>query len=146
MDGLVPGLSSVVALDEPHSETDTFCWVSPATPDQMYTAGQEIEVSFRLFASGTCPGNPGMPIRDKMARLSLSRVDPTTGETVFPPLREKEEGNKFHWDHENGLNEFDLSTEGLAPGTYTITVFGSKFSPTSRDIMLNGNPGCLVIF
>jgi len=34
------------------------------------------------------------------------------------------------------LNEFDLSTEGLAPGRYTITVFGSKFSPHSVDVTL----------
>ena len=146
MDGMLPGLSSVAALDEPLSETDTYCWVSPP-PNSTYTAGQEIEVAFQLFpgANGPCP-NTGTPIRDKTARLSLSRFDATTGNTVFPPLRDKEEGNKFHWDHEDGVNEFDLSTEGLAPGTYTITVFSSKFSPQSRNFTLTGNPGCLIVF
>jgi hypothetical protein len=145
MDGMLPGLSSVAALDEPLSETDTYCWVSPP-PNSTYTVGQEIEVAFKLFpgANGTC-SNTGTPIRDKTARLSLSRFDATTRNTVFPPLRDKEEGNKFHWDHEDGANEFDLSTEGLAPGTYTITVFSSKFSPQSRNFTLTGNPGCLIV-
>jgi hypothetical protein len=145
MGGKLPGLSSVVALDEPLTENDTYCWVSPPIENQTYTVGQEIEVSFRLFPSGLCTSNSGAPIRDKTARLSLSKMD-TSGNVVFPPLREKEEGNKFHWDKEDGVNEFDLSTEGLAPGKYTITVFSSKFSPQSRDITLTGNPGCLVVF
>jgi hypothetical protein len=136
MIGKLPGLSSVAALDEPLTENDSYCWVSPAMEGQTFTVGQEIEVSFRLFPSGPCVANSGTPIRDKTASLSLSTVDLTTGNTVFPPLRNKEEGNKFHWDHKDGVNEFDLSTEGLAPGTYTITVFGSKFPPQSRDVTL----------
>jgi hypothetical protein len=136
MIGKLPGLSSVAALDEPLTENDSYCWVSPAVDGQTFTVGQEIEVSFRLFPSGPCVANSGTPIRDKTASLSLSTVDPTTGNTVFPPLRNKEEGNKFHWDNKDGLNEFDLSTEGLGPGTYTITVFGSKFPPQSRDVTL----------
>jgi len=134
MGGKLPGLSSVAAFDEPLTESDSFCFVSP-TEGQTFTVGQDIEVAFRLFASGPCP-NSGTPIRDKTARASLSTVDPTTGNVVFPPLPNKEEGNKFHWDNKDGLNEFDLSTEGLAPGPYTITVFGSKFSPHSVDVIL----------
>jgi hypothetical protein len=141
MDGLVPGLSSVVALDEPLTENDAFCFVSP-TEGQTFPAGEEIEVTFRLTNGPDC--HTGTPIRDKTARLSLSRID-SNGDVVFPPLRDKEEGNKFHWDQENGVNEFDLSTEGLAPGSYTITVFSRKFSPQSVDITLTGNPGCLVV-
>ena len=136
MIGKLPGISSVAALDEPLTENDSYCWVSPAAEGQTFIVGQEIEVSFRLFPSGPCVANSGTPIRDKTASLSLSTLDPTTGNTVFPPLRNKEEGNKFHWDNKDGLNEFDLSTEGLAPGTYTITVFGSKFTPQSRHVTL----------
>jgi hypothetical protein len=139
MGGKLPGLSSVAAFDEPLTESDSFCFVSP-TEGQTFTVGQEIEVAFRLFASGTCLNNSGTPIRDKTARVSLSTVDPTTGNVVFPPLRNKEEGNKFHWDNKDGLNEFDLSTEELAPGPYTITVFGSKFSPHSVDVTLLPKP------
>jgi hypothetical protein len=131
MDGSTPGLSSVVALDEPLEENDTFCLVSPG-PNQIFTVGQEIEVAFRLVALGaSC--DTGTPIRDKTARLSVSIVD-STGNVIFPRLRNKEKGNKFHFDHEDGVNEFDLSTHRLLPGHYTITIWGSKFSPKSVDI------------
>jgi len=136
MDGSTPGLSSVVALDEPLSEAgDTFCFVSPAE-NQTFSAAQVkvIEVTFQLFmfSGGSCTGTP---LRDKTARFSLSMTD-TSGNIVFPPLLDKEEANKFHWDNKNGLNEFDLSTVGLAPGKYTITLFSSKFSPQSVDITI----------
>lgn len=135
MSGTLPGLSTLAALDEPLTENDTYCWVSPPNDPQTYTVGQEIEVSFRLFPRGTCFATVGTPIRDKTASLSLSTMD-HNGNVVFPPRLEKEEGDKFHWDNKDGLNEFDLSTEGLQPGPYTITVFSSKFSPQSRDIIL----------
>jgi hypothetical protein len=144
MGGTLPGLSSVVALDEPLTESDTYCWVSPATDGQTSTVGETIEVSFRLFPSGLCPNNAGTPIRDKTATLSLSTTD-TNGNVVFPPHLAKEEANKFHWDNKNGLNEFDLSTEGLQPGTYTITVFSSKFSPQSRQINLTPRTGMVCL-
>ncbi len=147
MGGTLPGLSSVVALDEPLTETDSYCWVSPMEA-QPFTVGQDIEVSFHLFPlfpSGSSCSNPsGAPIRDKTASLSLSTTD-TNGNVVFPPRLNKEEGNKFHWDNKDGLNEFDLSTEGLQPGTYTITVFSSKFSPQSRDITLNPSIGMVCL-
>jgi hypothetical protein len=137
MDGLTPGLSSVVALDEPLSQVgDTFCLVSPAK-NQTFSAAQVkvIEVIFQLFmfSGGSCTGTP---LRDKTARFSLSTIDATTGNVVFPPLVDKEEANKFHWDNKNGLNEFDLSTVGLAPGNYTITLFSGKFSPQTVDITI----------
>jgi len=137
MDGSTPGLSSVVALNVPFSEVgDTFCLVSP-DKNQTFSAAQTkvIEVTFQLifFSFGSCSGTP---IRDKTARFSLSTIDPTTSNVVFPPLLDKEEANKFHWDNKDGLNEFDLSTVGLAPGKYTITLFSSKFSPQSIDIMI----------
>jgi hypothetical protein len=134
MGGKTPGLSSVVALDEPLSETDTFCFVSPQE-NQTFSVGQEIEVEFQLFPSGACLNNSGTPLRDKTARLSVSTTD-TSGNVIFPRLRNKEEGNKFHFDHKDGVNEFDLSTHKLLPGRYTITIFGSKFSPQSVDIIL----------
>jgi hypothetical protein len=128
MDGSTPGLSSVIALDKPLEESDCVVFVSP-TEGQVFAVGQEIEVEFRLF-DNTCAGNP---IRDKDARLSLSTLD-SSGNVIFPRLRNKEKGNKFHFDHEDGVNEFDLSTHRLLPGRYTITIWGSKFSPQSVDI------------
>lgn len=132
MDGDTPGLSSVIALDKPLSGTDTFCFVSPHDGD-TFPAGKEIEVAFQLFPSGSCPSGSGTPIRDKTARLSLSTTD-SSGNVIFRRLRNKEEGNRFHFDHEDGVNEADLSTHRLAPGSYTITIWGSKFSPQSVNI------------
>ena len=137
MDGSTPGLSSVAALDVPLSETDTYCPVSPAQ-NQSFSAAQVkvIEVTFQLFMfSGVSCTGTGTPLRDKTARFSLSMTD-TSGNIVFPPLLDKEEANKFHWDNKDGLNEFDLSTVGLAPGNYTINLFSSKFSPQTVDITI----------
>jgi len=138
MDGSTPGLSSVVALNVPLSQVgDTFCLVSP-TPGQTFSAAQVkvIEVTFQLFmfSGGSCTGTP---LRDKTARFSLSMTDAFGNFLSFPALLDKEEANKFHWDNKDGLNEFDLSTVGLAPGKYTITLFSSKFSPPqSVDITI----------
>ncbi len=137
MDGSTPGLSSVVALDEPQAG-DTYCPVSPS-PGQTFSAAQVkvIEVTFQLFMfSGVSCTGTGTPLRDKTARFSLSMTDTNGNFMSFPPLLDKEEANKFHWDNKDGLNEFDLSTVGLAPGNYTITLFSSKFSPQSIDIMI----------
>ncbi len=132
MQGQLPGLSAVAAFDEP-AGNDQFCFVSP-TSLQQFHVGQEVEVEFQLFASGSCSNNTGTPILDKDAHFSLSTT--VSGNVVFPRIQDKEEGNKFHWDHKDGVNEFDFDTEGLAPGRYTITVFGSKFSPP-RSIDIN---------
>jgi hypothetical protein len=127
MKGTVPGLSTVAAFDEPFTETgDSFCTLSiqPTQP----VAGQEIEIQYRLTNNGNCSATTG--IRDKTARFSLAVTDPSSGNFIsFPALQDMEEGNKFHWDYKSTTNEFDLSTAGLQPGHYTITVFSSKISP-----------------
>jgi hypothetical protein len=134
MGGKTPGLSSVAALDEPLEETDCFVLVSP-TEGQVFTVGQEIEVEFQLSDSTSCPGNPGNPERDKDARLSLSRSD--NGKLVFVPVGKDEGGKHFHFDHQEGVNEREVDTEGLQPGTYVITVFSDEFSPQSRTVVIN---------
>ena len=135
MDGTLPGLSTVAAFDEPGG-TDCFKFVSP-TEGQIFQVGHEIEVEFRLFDNTACTGDP---IRDKDARVSLAMTDCNGNFISFPPLRNKGEGNKFHFDHDEGVNELDLSTEGLAPGCYTITVFSDEFSPHSVNITLTPRP------
>jgi hypothetical protein len=132
MDGSTPGLSSVVAADEPFTETgDTFCSLTVTSTNNASGQKPEEEVTLNI-ASGAC-GATG--IRDKTARLSVSTTDPTTGNVTFPALKNVE-ANKFHWDNKNGLNEFDISTDGLVSGqTYTITVFSSKISPHSTTFV-----------
>jgi len=131
MDGTAPGLSSLVALDEPFAESgDSFCSLSLQTAP--FHVGQQIEVDFRLTKGTDCSTG----IRDKTARFSLAMTGPNGILLSFPALQDKEEANKFHWDNKDGLNEFDLSTVGLAPGNYTIMVFSRKISPQSVSFVL----------
>ena len=132
MGGKTPGLSAVAAFDEP-GENDSFCLVSPKSP-LIFTVGHAIEIAFRLTAPGTdCLVAP--PIRDRDARVSLALTDSSGNFISFPTLRNKE-GNKFHFDNEDGTNERDLSTKGLAPGPYTITLYSDEFPPQDVNITL----------
>lgn len=130
MQGSSDGLSSVATIKQPLTENDSFCWVSP-NDLQSFTVGAEVEVAFRLFASG-CSGTP---IRDKDARMSVARFD--SGQLVVVPVRGDEGGNRhFHFEHDDGVNEREFETEGLPIGTYFITVFSNKFSPQTVRIVL----------
>jgi hypothetical protein len=133
MGGTTPGLSSVVALDEPFTESgDTFCGLTVTATNNPSQQKPEEEVTLSI-ASGTCGSGPG--IRDKTARLSVSTTDGSGNFMGFLPLKNVE-GNKFHWDNKNKLNEFDISTDGLVSGqTYMITVFSSKISPQSTTFV-----------
>lgn len=126
MDGSTPDLSSVAAADEQFTENgDTFCSLTVTATNVSSGQKPQEEVTLNI-ASGSC-GAKG--IRDKTARLSVWTTD--NGSVIFPALQNVE-ANKFHWDNSNGLNEFDISTEGLVSGqTYHVTVFSSKISPQS---------------
>jgi len=127
MGGTTPGLSSVAAFDEPFTESgDTFCSLAVAPTNNASQQKPEEEVTL-IITSGACSG---VGIRDKTARLSVSTTD-SNGNVTFLALKNVE-GNKFHWDNKNKVNEFDISTDGLVSGqTYTVTVFSSKISPQS---------------
>jgi hypothetical protein len=133
MTGKTPGLSTVAAFDEPGAN-DCFVWISP-TDGQTFKAGQEIEVEFQLFnrtTPTTCDSDH--PIRDKDARLSLSRVD--NGQLTVVPLG-KDEGKHFHFDNEEKVNEREVDTEGLQPGVYIITVVSDEFTQQTRTVVIN---------
>jgi len=135
MGGTLPGLSSVAALDEPLTESDTVCSLTVSPTNVASGQKPEVEITFKLFSSSSCSGTA---LRDKTARLSVSTTD-TSGNVTFPALKNVE-ANKFHWDSKNGLNAYDISTEGLADGRYNVTVFSSKFSPQSTNFCLvNGS-------
>lgn len=125
----IPGLSSVIALNKPLEENDTYCRVSPQD-GQTFRVGVDVEVAFRLFASGICTGNTGTPLRDRDALVSLAKS--VSGGVVFQQLRIK----RFHFDHLEGVNRTKIDTEDLTPGTYFITVRSDEFSPQTRQIRL----------
>ena len=132
MDGSTPGLSSVAAADELLTDNgnDTLCSLTLTPTNNPSGQKSEIEVALKIVSGSDC-SLPGL--RDKTARLSVSTG--SGGNFSFPALKNVE-GNKFHWDNKNGLNEYDISTEGLVSGqTYTVTVFSSKVSPQSRTFV-----------
>jgi hypothetical protein len=128
MDGSTPGLSSVAAAKEPLTDNgnDTLCSLTLTPTNNASGQKSEIEVTLKIVSGSDCSA-PGL--RDKTARLSVSTG--SGGNVSFPALKNVE-ANKFHWDNKNGLNEYDISTEGLVSGqTYTVTVFSSKVSTQS---------------
>jgi hypothetical protein len=129
MGGKPPSLSSVIALDEAFTESgDTFCGPLTLTSTNNPSDNKpQVEVTLKIVSGSNCSAKG---IRDKTARLSVSTTD-INGNVIFPALKNAE-GNKFHWDNKNGLNEFDISTDGLVSGqVYTVTLFSSKISPQS---------------
>jgi hypothetical protein len=131
MSGKSPSLSSLVALDEPLTEKDFFCGLALNPTNNKPGLKPEVEVTLKIASTSTC--TPG--IRDKSASLSVS--NDSSGTVIFPLIKNAE-GNKFHWDNKNGLNEYDINTDGLADGTYTVTVFSSKISPQNAAFCLSG--------
>jgi hypothetical protein len=133
MHGKVPGPSSLVALDEPlTSNSNTACSPLTLTPTNV-SSGQkpQIEVTLKEVSGSNC-GGPGL--RDKTASLSVSTFD-SNGNFIFPALKNVE-GNKFHWDAKNGLNEYDISTDGLVSGqSYTVTIISSQVPPISATFI-----------
>jgi hypothetical protein len=137
MGGKIPGLSSVVALDEPLTDNgnDTACALTLTPTNNPSGQQSQIEVTLKIVSGSNCAGTG---IRDKSASLSVSTTD-INGNVIFPSLKNVE-ANKFHWDNKAGLNEYDISLEGLPDGTYTVTVFSNKVSPPSADFcLLNGS-------
>jgi len=134
MGGKTPGLSSVAALDKPLTDNgnDTFCSLTLTPTNNPSGQKSQVEVALKIVSGSDCSAKG---LRDKTASLSVSTSDGTN--VSFPALKNVE-GNKFHWDSKAGLNEYDISTEDLADGRYTVTVFSSKISPQSTDFCLLG--------
>ena len=130
MGGQLPGLSSVVAADKHLTSNDIFCSLTTAPTNNPSGQKSEIEVTLKIVGSGSdCTGTG---VRDKTASLSVWTYD-SNGNVSFPALKNVE-GNKFHWDNKNGVNEYDISTDGLVSGqVYYVTVFSSLISPRTTS-------------
>jgi hypothetical protein len=125
MGGKVPGLSAVAAFDEPTINPSTLCSLTlNATAVGNNGEKPQEEVTFKMASS--CSGTG---LRDKTATISVTLIDSNTFNFIsFAALRNVE-GNKFHWDNKNALNEYDVSLDGLSSGTYAVTVSSTRFSP-----------------
>jgi len=138
MSGKTPGLSSVVALDELLTSTSTACPLTLTPTNNPSEQKPELEITLKIVSGSDCTATG---LRDKTASLSVSTTD-LNGNESFPALKNSE-GNKFHWDSKNGLNEYDISLEGLPDGQYTATSFSSKVSPQSADFCVAGGVATL---
>ena len=136
MGGKTPGISSFAALDKPFpnsAQGDTVCPFLTAVP-QNSTNGQNpiVEVSFKLVSpNGTCGTSPAL--RDKTATLTVGKL--SGGNLVFVSLVNNGDSNKFHFDNTDGLNVQDINTNGLASGTYYVTVISELFSPVTTTFI-----------
>ena len=136
MHGKIPTPSSLIALDEPSTTTNTACPLSLSTTNVSSGQKPQVEVTLKEVSGSDCSAKG---LRDKTASLSVSVLDSSGNFSSFPALRNVE-GNKFHWDGKNLLNEYDISTDGLADGTYTVTVFSNQVSTQNGQFcMSNGN-------
>ncbi|HLX85121.1 MAG TPA: hypothetical protein VKR59_14570 [Terriglobales bacterium] len=135
MGGKTPGISSVIALDEPLTGTETLCSFSAQPLKSASGQNPLVEVSFQLFSNSSCTGTP---LKDKTASLSVASTDASLDFLGFAPLINGGDSNKFHWDGKTGMNVQDINTQGLTDGTYSATVISSFFSPTSATFCISG--------
>jgi len=140
MHGKIPTPSSLIGLKETLTSSNTGCPLTLMTTNVASGQKPQVEVTLQ---ENNCAGTGGL--RDKTASISVSAVD-NSGNFVYPfPSLKNVEANKFHWDAKDGLNEYDISTDGLANGTYQVTVFSKQISPESACFaMTNGAPNAPV--
>lgn len=134
MHGKIPGPSSLIALNEPSTSSNTACPLTLTTTNVASGQKPQVEVTLKEVGGSDCTVKG---LRDKTASLSVSTLDSNGNFSSFPVLKNVE-GNKFHWDGKNGLNEYDISTDGLADGTYEVTVFSSQISPQGGAFCMFG--------
>jgi hypothetical protein len=144
MGGLIPGISSFEAFKKPFANGgsgDVVCG-PPASPgltavSQNSTSGNNpiVEVSFKLAADfAHCSTGPFL--RDKTATLSVGVKDLVTGNVTPQPLINGGDSNKFHFNHQNGVNLQDINTNGLQSGTYQVTVISTVFAPVNTTFTI----------
>jgi len=142
MHGKIPTPSGLIALNEllTNNGNDLFCGLTLTTTN--VASGQKPQVEVTLAeATGACGG---AGLRDKTASVSVSAQDSSRNFAGFPALKNVE-ANKFHWDGKNRLNEYDISTDGLADGTYTVTVFSSQISPQSACFVMSSGTASIPV-
>jgi len=135
MGGKTPGISSFAALNQAFANGASSLIVCPnltATP-QKSTSGNNpiVEVTFKLAStSSNCTGGPFL--RDKSATLTVGKNPGPT----FVNLINNGDSNKFHFDNKSGSNVQDINTNGLASGTYFVTVISDQFSPVTTTFTI----------
>jgi hypothetical protein len=134
MHGKIPTPSGLIALNESSTSSNTACPLSLSTTNAASGQKPQVEVTLKEVSGSDCTA---AGLRDKTASVSVSVLNSSGNFSSFPALKNVE-ANKFHWDGKNGLNEYDISTDGLADGTYEVTVFSSQISPQGAAFCMSG--------
>jgi hypothetical protein len=134
MVGKIPTPSSLIGLAEKLTSSNTGCPLTLTTTNVASGQKPQVEVTLNEVSGSDCTVKG---LRDKTASLSVSAED-SSGHFAGLPALNNVEGNKFHWDAKNGLNEYDISIDGLADGTYAVTVISSQISPQKAAFCISG--------
>ena len=119
MKGKTSGFSEFVAVDLGATNgqgAGTLQFLAPLQPSnaRVFSAGTTIPVDFQL----TSIVNPGIPVTDAIAGITVVMLSPTTNLVLEQPAAFTYSGGKY---------TYSLNTSGYAPGTYNITVYGNAF-------------------
>jgi hypothetical protein len=135
-DGTVDGFSRFTPVNIPftNGQAGYFCGLfSPAPPQGFaFSVGQNITVKFQLTTGPNCSGQN---ILNAVARLSL--VKSVGAGFVFQDVQSSGGANNLNYFREAGSTYiFNLSTTGLTPGSYVISISSDAAAPVSQPIQL----------
>ena len=133
MKGRTSGFSEFVAVDLGAKNSQgaaTFQFQAPleSKDQRMFPVGTSIPVSFQL----TSVANPGIPVTDAIAGITVVMLSPTTSLVLEKPAA---------FTYSGGNYTYSLNTSGYAPGTYNITVYGNAFVAQQVEFTLTALTG-----
>jgi hypothetical protein len=76
--------------------------------------------------------NPGIPVTDAIAGITVVMLSPTTSLVLEKPAA---------FTYSGGNYTYSLNTSGYAPGTYNITVYGNAFVAQQVEFTLTAATG-----
>lgn len=123
--GRTTGFSEFFAVDLGASDPQgaaSFTFLPPLqqTDVRIFPAGAIVPVEFQL----TSVAKPGQAVTDAAAGIDVVMVSDSSGNQTSTVVLE--EPSAFHYRH--GRYAHELNTNGYAPGTYNLTVYGNAFA------------------
>ena len=122
--GRTSGFSEFVAVDLGATNSQgggTLQFLAPlqSNDERIFPVGTSIPVSFKL----TSLANPGVPVSDAIAGITVVMVSDASGNPTTKLVLEKTAAFVFS----GGNYVYSLNTTGYAPGVYNVTVYGNAF-------------------
>jgi len=122
--GRTSGFSEFVAVDLGATNSQgagTLQFLAPlqSNDERIFPVGTSIPVSFKL----TSLANPGVPVSDAIAGITVVMVSDASGNPTTKLVLEKAAAFVFS----DGNYVYSLNTTGYTPGVYNVTVYGNAF-------------------